>query len=75
MANIKLLEVEKAEQQLTGFAHAKHGYGLTELISSMGLKEYEWNILKKDYSLTYLTADEIEEIGTYFKTDKTSRGV
>jgi hypothetical protein len=60
-------DIDKAEQQLLGFTHAKQGYSLIDLISSMGLKKDEWETLNANYELTYLSDDDIEEINEYFK--------
>lgn len=35
-------EIEMAEQQLTGFAHAKAGLGVEALADGMGLTVAEW---------------------------------
>lgn len=40
------LEIEFAEQQLTGFFHARHGYTLLQLVQSMGLTSEEWAAIK-----------------------------
>lgn len=58
-------ELEKAEQQLTGFSHAIQGFSLVELVESMGLRLEEWQKIRKDAS--YLTADMVEEIDEYFE--------
>ena len=36
-------EIEMAEQQLTGYAHAKAGYGIEALADGMGLTAAEWD--------------------------------
>jgi hypothetical protein len=59
-------EIDKAEQQLLGFTHAKQGYDLISLISSMGLKKDEWENLKANYNLSYLSDDDKNEIEEYF---------
>lgn len=56
---------QKAEQQFTGFLHAVNN-GITDisgLVRSMGLKQEEWEVLKKE-SLWYdsLSEDMIQEI-------------
>ena len=40
------VSVDFAEQQLVGYAHAKRGYSLIDLISSMGMKNNEWEKIK-----------------------------
>ena len=60
-------DIDKAEQQLLGFTHAKQGYSLIDLISSMGLTKDEWKTLKADYELTYFSDNDKEEIDEYFK--------
>jgi len=61
------VNVEKAEQQLTGFIHAKRGYNLTTLVDSMGLTEKEWNNIKFNASILGLNENEVSEIDEYFK--------
>lgn len=63
------ISIEKAEQQLTGFAHAKRGFNLVSLIQSMGLKEYEWKKIKFNASILGLNKDEVLEIDDYFKKE------
>ena len=45
------VNIEKAEQQLTGFFHAKRGYNLTSLIESMGMTEKEWKQIRFNASI------------------------
>jgi hypothetical protein len=63
----KLIELEFANQQLTGFTHAKEGYSLKDLIISMGLKVDEWEKLKKMGISKYRPTD-IVEINEYFES-------
>ena len=39
-------QIEFAEQQLVGFAHARAGYDVEQLAESMGLTKHEWEVLK-----------------------------
>ena len=48
---------DKAEQQLLGFFSAKT-MNLRELVISMGLTKKEWEILKEEYPLVYMSEDE-----------------
>lgn len=57
-----LAEVEKAEAQLLGYYYARSGESLASLVQSMGLQEWEWEIIKKDFEPTYLTDQDFEEI-------------
>lgn len=54
-----------AEQQLLGYLHAKRGYSLIDLITSMGLSNAEWKQIKKESSLC-MTNAEVQEIELYF---------
>lgn len=64
-------QIAMAEQQLIGFKHSNNGYDLESLISSMGLKKKEWERLKMDYDMVYLSEDDRQEIEEYFsKTNK-----
>lgn len=62
-------KIDLAEQQLLGYAHAKRGYSLIDLITSMGLTIKEWEVIKKDYP-NYLNEDETAEIEDYFESQK-----
>jgi len=60
--------IENAEQQFTGFTIARNGTGnIEELIVSMGLKEYEWNYLKRNQMVNCLTKEQRKEVNNYFK--------
>lgn len=63
------IEIEKAEQQLLGYYHGKTE-SVTHLIIGMGLKKHEWEIIKRDYSLGYLTEDDFSEIEEYFEEEQ-----
>jgi hypothetical protein len=54
--------IDMAEQQLLGFMHSKDGGSLHELITGMGLTEKEWEKLKKDYPMHYLSEDDKHSI-------------
>lgn len=60
-------ELELAEMQLLGFAHASNGYSIKDLIESMGLAQSEWEQIKNK---TYLNEKDIEEIDYYFEKRK-----
>lgn len=59
--NIQLI---KAEQQLTGFAHAARGFGVISLIEAMGLTAQEWEQLRTD--MKFLPNSIFNEIEDYF---------
>ncbi len=59
------LELVKAEQQLTGFAHAYGGFGVISLIEDMGLRSEEWDELRG--SVPWLPEELREEIDEYFE--------
>ncbi len=58
--------IEKADQQLTGFLHCLSGYSLVDLLDGMALKKEEWTILKKRY---YSGDDQklVEAVNEYFE--------
>jgi len=58
-------DLEKAEQQLTGFAHAYQGFDIVSLIEAMALREEEWAQLR-DY-MPYLPEKLKDEIDLYFE--------
>lgn len=66
-SDLEDIEIEKAEQQLTGYVHAKRGYNIESLIESMGLKEKEWKRIRFDAKVLGLNEDEIDAINKYFK--------
>lgn len=57
-----------ASQQIVGFKHGKWNRDdIVGLISSMGLKEKEWIILKEKYPIeSDLEESEIKEVNDYF---------
>ncbi len=57
--------IQFAEQQLIGYLHAKRGYGLEDLIISMGLSLDEWKEIKEKSNLD-ITDEEREEIEEHF---------
>jgi len=62
--------LDKAEQQLLGYAHAKRGFDLISLVEAMALKKNEWETIKEDYGLSYLNEKEIKEIDNHFKEEQ-----
>lgn len=63
---MKYTQLNLAEQQLLGFHHAKKGYSLKNLVSSMGLEKEEWEELKTSGMVNYLTDNEVETIDEHF---------
>ena len=61
------VNIEKAEQQLTGFVHAKRGFSIESLIESMGLTKKEWRKIRFNATTLGLNEDEISEINSFFK--------
>ena len=59
--------VQLVEQQLRGFCHAKNGYDLLSLITSMNLSKQEWVKLKSEYDLSFMSDDQKSEIDDYYK--------
>lgn len=64
------IEVEKAEQQITGYVHAKRGYSLESLADSMGLTESEWENIKFNSQILGMNADEVEELDEWVSNQK-----
>ncbi|TVM01522.1 MAG: hypothetical protein CV087_10745 [Candidatus Brocadia sp. WS118] len=64
MITVTEIELLKAEQQITGFAHGRDGYSLIDLIKAMGLTLEEWKELK-NYALPLLD-DDIKAVDKYF---------
>ena len=58
------LELIKAEQQLTGFAHAAQGFDVISLVKAMGLYAKEWDQLKAD--IPWLPEKIVNEIDNHF---------
>lgn len=55
--------------QFTGFAHAKNGYGIIDLVNSMGLTEEEWDEIKNDEIKILSDADTLD-INEHFSRQK-----
>jgi hypothetical protein len=58
-------QLEMAEQQLLGFAHAKQGFSVADLVDAMGLSEDEWNELHKQ-GQTHVNESDWNEVENYF---------
>lgn len=69
-SDLEDIEVEKAEQQLTGYIHAKRGFNLHALLDSMGMSEKEWDSIKFTAKILGLNDSEIQEIDEYFAKQK-----
>jgi len=54
-------KTDMAEQQLLGFFMAK-SITLRELVDSMGLTKDEWEIIKQEYSIPYMSEDDKHSI-------------
>lgn len=54
-------QLEMAEQQLLGFAHAKAGYSVVDLADAMGLTKKEWDVLQDIVSLSLSDKNELNE--------------
>lgn len=65
------IQIEKAEQQLIGFIHAKQGYDLYSLVTDMGLRKKEWYAIKKGGMS--IPDDMKVEIDQYFEKEKISK--
>ena len=57
-------QLELAEAQLVGYAHAKRGYEIESLVGNMGLKKSEWKKIKDND--VGLLPREIGYIDDYF---------
>ena len=57
-------EIEMAEQQLTGYAHAKAGHGIEALADGMGLTAAEWDEIV-NRGLVRLDDCEAEALSAY----------
>lgn len=70
MGPTNLHGLEQAEMQFRGFFHAREGYSLEELISSMGLTKEEWEKMKQGIgcTLSFLRAEQYKEIDDYFSS-------
>lgn len=60
-------QLEMAEQQLVGFAHARAGHDVEQLAESMGLTQREWDALKDKVRLS--ERDE-RDLDAYFERRK-----
>lgn len=58
-------ELDMAEQQLTGFAHAKAGYEVPALAESMGLTKREWESIKRR-GVVKLDNRDVAALDAYF---------
>lgn len=58
-------EIEEACQQFVGFLHGKQGFSLLGLVNSMGLKQEEWKVIRKNKEICF-GIDDIKEIDEYF---------
>lgn len=65
MSSVEILELlEMAEQQFIGFAHARSGLGIIELVQEMVLTAEEWKQLR---DTTPLTPQDIQQLDEFFK--------
>ncbi len=62
--------INEALQQMQGFKLGKWGADVRELVSSMGLKENEWEWIKEHEDNGNLDDNDIEEINKYFEDVK-----
>lgn len=60
-------ELEMAEHQLLGFAHAKAGYSVVQLADAMGLTSREWSALQDK---VHLSPSDTHELNDYFSRKK-----
>lgn len=54
-------QLELADAQLTGFAHASQGFGILELAESMGLTKKEWIKLRETSGLKDLDKKDLDD--------------
>lgn len=66
MEKIDKKQLELAGQQFVGYTHAKKGYGLIDLVESMGLTKEEWVKLEK-IEAPLFTKSELDEINLHFE--------
>lgn len=64
--------IQMAEQQLTGFFHARAGFSLESLAEGMGLTQEEWVAVKENGVLTIEPRD-IESLDSYFNSRKSPK--
>ena len=67
MLKMKKKLINEALQQMQGFKLGKWGADVRELVSSMGLKENEWEWIKEHEDNGNLDDNDIEEINKYFE--------
>jgi len=60
-------KLQLAEAQFIGFVHGKHGYGVLDLVISMGLTRTEWSSLRNQLTMN---ASDVTEIDNYFSKKK-----
>ena len=58
------LQLDEARAQFLGFVLGKSGFDIIELVSGMGLRIEEWNIIRDDTG--DLDKEQIKEIDEYF---------
>ena len=58
---MKIRQIDLAEMQMIGFAHASKGHGIKSLASSMGLTKSEWGRLKARVNLKEIDVIELDE--------------
>ena len=58
---------EMAIQQFTGYHHAYQGFPVTELATSMGLDEEEWELLKPE--MPWLDKRIVEELDEHYSEE------
>jgi len=59
--------MELAEAQMLGFHECCDGGSLESLISAMALEKKEWEIIKKEMGVSYLSKKTIQEIDDLLK--------
>lgn len=63
----KFILLREARSQFIGFNLAKQGFSILELVSSMGLSEAEWILIKEGKNKMNLSDESIKEIDHYFQ--------
>ena len=66
MATQKAKAVELAEQQLTGFAHARAGHDVEALAEGMGLSISEWERIKMRH-LVRMQPGDVAALDAFFQ--------
>ena len=59
--------IDMAEQQLLGFYSRQNGSTLRDIVSSMGLTKTEWETIKTDYAIEYISEDDKHSIDLCFR--------